>query len=98
MSSEFDSRQVHKFFWMNLVNNYEFQSCGIGRIETNKMTLTDRILGRKALEVTRNINGSFKVSRINGYETTDHVVEYLEQELDKLAGRNPGKTYRIRIR
>ena len=54
------------------------------------------LLGRKTLEVTRNLDGSFKVSTTGKYKADENTVQYLKEQLNELAERKPNR-YSVKI-
>jgi len=64
-----------------------------------KMRLIDIILGRKVIEVTRNVDGSFKVSTPYGYgwKNVEDVGE-MKESLNQLAEKSKYKgKYRTKL-
>jgi hypothetical protein len=62
------------------------------------MTLMDKIMGRKTLEVVRDINGSFEVSTTGKQEVQEDLVEKYKEILNNLSAKTPNKySYKIKV-
>jgi Mg-chelatase subunit ChlI len=62
------------------------------------MKLIDRIMGKKTLEVVRNIDGSFEVSTTGGQEVQENLVEKYKEILDDLSAKTSNKrSYKIQV-
>jgi hypothetical protein len=62
------------------------------------MKLIDKIMGKKTLEVVRNIDGSFEVSTTGNQEVQENLVEKYKEILDDLSAKTSSKgSYKIKV-